>query len=264
MDNDAKKGKTGLFVSKDALSEYVYRVLEKSNDVFPFSFEEIPFAESRIFHFGDISGIIAALKEADVRRLAIIGRIPASRLFGKDMQASGKLFLERESTWKGENLMAGIAAMLEKEGIKVLPLTPLLKEILAREIVYTEKQPDKQHLADVKTGISLLGSIMSFRTGQAAAVKNGMVIAIEGIEGTDSMIKRAGEYCRDFSVIKMAGRGKDERFDIPAVGPQTVKAMADSGAAILAIEAGKTILLDKEKTVSLCEENGIILAGVKA
>jgi len=92
-----------------------------------------------------------------------------------------------------------------------------------------------------------------------------MIVALEGIEGTDEMIRRAGKYCgqRGFVVVKIAGENKDERFDMPVVGPQTAKVLKTAGGKVIAVEAGKTIILDEEKTMKLCNENRIKFLGVK-
>jgi len=258
------KKKTGLFLSGDSLSEYVYNKLAKDGDIVSFAFEDIPFAESSRFRFGDVAGIMALLKKEKVGRLVMIGRIDPSSLFKGEIQDSGKSFLKGQAGWQGEALLASAASLLEKEGVRVLPLTQVLGELLAESRVYTAEKPDRNQLCDIDTGISLINSLSCYRAGQAAALKNGMVIAVEGIEGTDSMIKRAGGYCKGFTVVKLAGRGKDERFDLPVIGPGTAEAMKRAGGKVLAAEAGKTVIFEKEKTVSLCEENDIILLGTPA
>lgn len=254
---------TGLFISNDSLSAYVYKTIAKDCRVLCFSFEEIPFVKSQVFEFGDICGIASMLKKENVKQVAIIGRISPSKLFSQDIHCSGKFLLEKETQWQNENLMLKTTCWFEQQGIRLLPLTDLLKEIIAVKKVYTKKKTDKQQKKDITTGISLLKSLIPFRTGQAAVVKKAMVIAVEGIEGTDAMIKRAGEYCKDFIVVKMAGSNKDERFDLPTVGPTTIETMSEAGGKVLAIEAGKTILFEKEKTVALCEKNNIVLIGIK-
>jgi len=255
--------KTGLFVSADRLSEYALQTLQKKRAVFAFSFEETSFAPVRVFAFGDIAGILSALKKENVSSLAVIGRISPSSVFKEGIHPSGKEFLAGETRWKGEDLMSGVVSVMERAGIRVLPLTEILRDIIACEKVYTSRKPGEGELADIRTGMSLLERIMDFRAGQAVAVRKGMIVAVEGMEGTDSMIRRAGECCPGFTVVKMAGRKKDGRFDLPAVGPATAQNLAMARAGVLAVEAGKTILLDEEETVSICEKNGIILTGVK-
>lgn len=257
------KKKTGVFLSGDSLSEYVYNKLVKYTDVVPFSFEKIHFAKSRTFRFGDIAGILALLKKEGAGQLVMIGRIPPFFLFGKGMHLSGATFLGRQDKWQGESIMASAADFLEKEGINIVPLTTVLKELLAGNKVYTKAKPGESGLKDIRLGAALIKSLLPYRAGQAVAVKKGMVIAVEGVEGTDLMIERAGSYCKNFAVVKFAGRGKDKRFDLPVVGPGTIKVMAKAGGNILAVEAGKTLLLEEEKTVALCNRNGIVLAGIK-
>ncbi|MCK9266007.1 UDP-2,3-diacylglucosamine diphosphatase LpxI [bacterium] len=255
--------KIGLFVSNDNLSEYVHKAISKYNNVFPFAFEDTPLINSKVFQFGDIFGIISTLKQENIEHLAVIGRISPSKLFENNIHLSGKQFLEKETLWKGEELMASAVSGIEKEGIKIIPLSQLLKELIAENSVYTKNSPEKEEILDIKTGISLLQNILQFRTGQAVAVKRGMIIAVEGVEGTDSMITRAGTFCKGFTVVKIAGKNKDERFDLPVIGPGTVNAIATAGGKILAVEAGKTILFEKEETINICEKEKITLLGVE-
>ena len=89
-----------------------------------------------------------------------------------------------------------------------------------------------------------------------------MIIAVEGIEGTDEMIKRTGKYVENFVVVKIAGGKKDERFDLPVVGPETIKTMVEAKGKIIAVESGKTIIFDKEKVINQCKKAGITFLGI--
>lgn len=256
------KKKVGLFVSNDRLSEYVYKKLAGSVDVYSFSLSPVNFAESTVFTFGDITGLLAHLKKAEVNELVFIGSIPASFLFKNGMHVSGKEFLDKSRPWQGEKILTDLISCMEEESIKVLPLTEILAEELATEKVYTREYPDAFEQADIEIGAGLLKDLMKYSVGQSVSVKNGMIVALEGIEGTDEMIRRTGAYCRNFVVVKIAGRNKDERFDMPVVGPETVETMKKSGGKVIAVEAGKTIILDEKDTVSMCNDNGIKFLGI--
>ncbi len=257
--------KTGLFVSNDGLSEYAYKKLAGKCEVYPFSFYPVDFAVSAVFSFGDITGLFAYFKKTEINKLVFIGSIPPRLLFKNEMHVSGKEFLDKSGLWQGERILSDLAAYLAKENIKVLPLTEVLSEELAEEKTYTDVPLDAREQSDAEIGTALLKDIMKYRAGQSAAVKNGMIIAVEGIEGTNEMIKRAGIYCgnQGFTVVKIAGGGKDERFDLPVIGPETVGALKSAGGSVIAVEAGRTIILYKEKTAAICNESGIKLLGIR-
>lgn len=254
----------GIFVSDDGLSEYVYKKLSSTAKTFLFSFFPVSFAKSVVLQPGDISGLLLYLKKKNVSELVFIGRISPETVFSSTLHPSGKEFLGKENLLQGERILGGLVSYLAKENIRVFSLTEVLKEELAVEKVYTVSQPGERELQDIETGVSLLKDIVRYRAGQSAAVKNGMVIAVEGVEGTDGMIKRIKAYqgCEDFVVVKIAGANKDERFDIPVAGPETIRNIKEAGGRVIAVEAGKTVIFDEKNTVSMCNENGITLMGI--
>ncbi len=254
--------KIGVFISNDELSEYVYEKLSVDTKVFPFSFSPVGFTDSKVFSPGDIIGLMNYLKEKDVSELVFIGRIAAWFVFSRDIHPSGKKFLESAESMQGERILADLSSFLAKENIRVLPLTEVLADELSEEKVYTSRQPEKNEQNDIEMGVALLKDIIHYRVGQSVAVKNGAIIAVEGMEGTDAMIERAGLYSRDFVVVKMAGADKDERFDLPVVGPETIRTLKTAGGRVIAVEAGKTIIFNKEPTISICNRYSITLLGV--
>lgn len=256
------KQSIGLFVSDNELSGYVYKKLkDKGINVFSFSFVSGGSVHTQVFQPGDIKGILSYLKKQEITKLAFIGRVPAEIVF-KDIHSSSDIFLQGEEPLSGEGILKKIIAFLETENIEVMPLTEILQEELAEKKTYTETSLNKTEANDVNTGVHLLSDIMKYRIGQSVAVKQGMIIAVEGVEGTDEMIRRAGMYCNAFAVVKTAGKDKDERFDIPVIGPRTIEVLKEAGGRVLAIEAGKTIIFDIAKTINLCNKNKITLIGI--
>ncbi|MBN1444565.1 MAG: UDP-2,3-diacylglucosamine diphosphatase LpxI [Candidatus Omnitrophica bacterium] len=258
--------KTGLFVSNDGLSEYVYRKLAGNCEVYPFSFSPVDFVDSAVFSFGDMAGLLLHFKKTGINKLVFIGSIPPRFLFKNEMHVSGKKFLnESGQPWHGERILSDLIAYLAKENIEVLPLTEVLCKELAEEKVYTDVPPDVSELSDIKIGTAMLKDLMKYRAGQSAAVKNGMIVAVEGIEGTNEMIKRAGMYCgsKGFTVVKIAGGNKDERFDLPVIGTETAEALKSAGGNVIAVEAGRTVILHKKETAAMCNESRIKLLGIR-
>jgi len=119
--------------------------------------------------------------------------------------------------------------------------------------------------ADVEFGLRVAKSVGRFEIGQTVVVKDGLVLAVEAVEGTDEAIRRGGQLARGGAVVvKVSKPGQDLRFDVPAVGPATIKLMAEVGATVLALEAGHTIVLEREETIGAAELAGIAVVAVPA
>ena len=128
----------------------------------------------------------------------------------------------------------------------------------------TRRQPGPREKNDIDFGWQLAKEMGRLDVGQSVAVKERAVLAVEAIEGTDQAIARAGDLCRsgDFVVVKVAKPQQDMRFDVPTVGTSTIETMHRAGGRVLAIEAGKTIILDQDKTVALADRLGICIVAV--
>ncbi|MCM8761914.1 MAG: LpxI family protein [Candidatus Omnitrophica bacterium] len=258
-----KKERTGLFISNDELSEYVYKKLKsKGIKVYPISFIPCHFTISQTFHPGDVAGILGYLKKERIKKLVFIGRVPPETIF-KEMHSSSDVFLKDGKPLCGERILKDMVSFLKKPDVDVESLIDVLRDELAEERPYTDIPLQQDEKEDINTGFQLLNDIIKYRAGQSVVVKKGVVVAIEGIEGTDEMIRRAGRYCNGFVVVKMAGKNKDERFDIPVIGPHTIEVLAESGGRVIAVETGRTIIFNHSKTVSLCNKKRITLIGIK-
>ena len=140
------------------------------------------------------------------------------------------------------------------------------QEHLADAGVMTKRPPGSQVEHDIEFGWPLAKKLGELDIGQALAVKEREVIAVEAIEGTAEMIKRASHFCKSggWTLIKTSKPKQDMRFDVPCVGPETIRDLAAGGAKCLVIEAKKTIILDKPQTLELANELGIAIVGVQA
>lgn len=159
--------------------------------------------------------------------------------------------------------LTALADELATGGIRLENSTMYCQEFLAEAGVMTKQQPGTQTLNDVEFGWPLARQLGDMDIGQAIAVREREVIAVEAIEGTAEMIKRAGQFCKagGWTLIKTAKPKQDPRFDVPCVGPDTIHGLADNGAKCLAIEAGKTIIIDKPQTLALADQLGICILG---
>ena len=164
---------------------------------------------------------------------------------------------------RADSVLGAIANEMEKDGINLEATTSYLPHLLADEGVMTIRKPSKKELEDINFGKEIALASGNLDIGQTAIVKKHAVVAVEAMEGTDNCINRAGDLTENFTVVKMAKPKQDLRFDVPCIGPDTIKNMISAKGAVLAIEAGKTFILEKEKTISLADENKITIVGCR-
>ncbi|MCU0915502.1 MAG: UDP-2,3-diacylglucosamine diphosphatase LpxI [Planctomycetes bacterium] len=217
---------------------------------------------------------IRKLRKHGVARAVMVGRVTKSHLFTpwRIVQYVPDWRAFRVYYWRlrGKNkltdtLLSALAEELATGGIHLENSTMYCQEHLAEAGVMTRRQPGSQVEQDIAFGWPLAKKLGELDIGQAVAVREREVIAVEAIEGTAEMIKRAGRFCRSggWTLIKTSKPKQDMRFDVPCVGPETIRDLAANGAKCLVIEAQKTILIDKPQTLDLANELGIAVVGVQ-
>jgi DUF1009 family protein len=159
--------------------------------------------------------------------------------------------------------LCALADELASGGIILEDSTKYCKEHLAAQGPMTGGKPGGGIIDDIEFGWPIVKKIAEMDIGQAIAVKEREVIAVEAIEGTAEMIERAGRLCKagGWTLLKAAKARQDMRFDVPCVGPDTIKSLADNGGRCLVLEAGKTIIIDKSQTLEMAEQRGICVIG---
>jgi DUF1009 family protein len=169
----------------------------------------------------------------------------------------------RKKNKQNETVLSALAEELASGGIILEDSTKYCKEQLATEGPMTGGRPGGSIAQDIEFGWPIVKKMAEMDIGQAIAVKEREVIAVEAIEGTAEMIERAGRLCKagGWTLLKAAKANQDMRFDVPCVGPDTIKSLAASGAKCLVIEAGKTIIIDKPETLELTNRMGISIIG---
>ena len=169
----------------------------------------------------------------------------------------------RKENKQNDTLLCALAEELAGEGIILENSTMYCKEHLADKGLMTRNEPPSSVKEDIEFGWQIVKKLGELDIGQAIAVKEKEVIAVEAIEGTASMIERAGQLCKSggWTLIKAAKPNQDMRFDVPCVGPDTIRSMANCGGKYLVIEAGKTIVIDKPQTIALAEQLGVAIFG---
>jgi len=163
-----------------------------------------------------------------------------------------------------DSILLGLIDEFAKDGIRFASALDLCPELLVRPGVLTRRAPTATEQNDVAFGWQLAKEMGRLDVGQSVAVRERAVLAVEAIEGTDQAILRAGQLCPrgGFVVVKVAKPQQDMRFDVPTVGSATIETMRRAGARVLAIEAGKTILLDEEQTVALADRYGLTIVSL--
>jgi len=163
-----------------------------------------------------------------------------------------------------DGILSTVAKELLKEGIEIVSSTIYLPELLAPEGCLTKRRPSKEEEEDIKFGWKMAKEIGRLDIGQCVVVKRKTIIAVEAIEGTDETIIRGGKLAKEKAVVvKVSKPMQDLRFDLPTVGLNTVKVMDKVKASVLAIEAGKTIIFDKEDMISFANKKGISIVSIK-
>ncbi len=209
---------------------------------------------------------LEAVKKAGIRKVALVGKIVKRRIYdpGFTPDAVSGQVLKSAGREKGDDrILKALAFFLKANGITVFGVHELIPEWVAPGRVLSRRQPDAAILDDLKLGLRQARAIGLLDIGQAVAVKNGTVIAVEGIEGTDAMIDRVGALgIRDAVLVKAAKPQQDLRFDMPLVGAETLERAHRAGFAAVGVEKGRTLLADAGKMTSLADRLELVLTGV--
>jgi len=210
---------------------------------------------------GELDRMIRAFQHAGIDRAVMAGGIRKIALldhFAPDERA--QRFLASLTSWGDDTLLRGVAAELEGEGIRIVASTLFLKTILTPVGPLTQRVPDAVQWKDIHHGVTIAKALGRWDIGQSVVIKSGMVLAVEAIEGTDATVQRGGRP--GAVVVKVSKPEQDLRFDVPAVGPDTVGVCTAAGIAVLALEAGKTLLLDKDELLRRASAAGLCIVGV--
>ncbi len=218
--------------------------------------------------------IIRTFRRGGVRRWSMAGKFHKHILFRPwrwfqlmpDWRLVRFWLTRRRSDTRDDTLLLGLIAEFRAEGMECVSPTDLCPELLVREGVLTRRRPTAAEERDAAFGWAIAKEMGRLDVGQSVMVKEGAVLAVEAIEGTDLAILRAGELCgrNGFVVVKVAKPKQDMRFDVPTVGTTTIQTMHKAGATALAIEAGRTILLDESETLALADRYGIAIVSLTA
>lgn len=214
---------------------------------------------------GQLNKLINAFKEEGVQQAVMLGGIKKTHVFSTVRPDFRTLALAtRVALWKDDDILRELAAELEREGITICESTFGLEGILVEEGTLTSRQPSKKEWEDIRYGWDVAREVGRLDIGQCVVIKDRVVVAVEAVEGTDGAITRGGELGKDgVVVVKRCKPQQDLRFDLPAIGPRTIDVMASVKAAVLAVEAGRTVMLDRDLLIQKAETCGIAVVGIK-
>jgi len=209
---------------------------------------------------GQFGRLIEHLKSHNIKQAIMAGSIRKRRMFeGVRPDLKGLGIMLRLKIFHDDAILRAVSEELEKEGIQIISCTQIMPSLLVEEGVFTKKGPKRSQEEDISLGLMVAKEIGRLDIGQTVVVKDRVVVAVEALEGTDETIKRGASLAPNAVVVKVAKPQQDLRFDLPTIGPRTVQVMAESKAALLCVEAGKTILLDKKETISLANRFGLVV-----
>jgi DUF1009 family protein len=220
--------------------------------------------ESHWLPLGSMRIFLDTLKSTGIKQAVMVGQIGMHNVFHLRLDKLAKELYRALETRNAHTIYGGVADEIEKLGIEVLPGNSFMECYTPEVGLLSKRSPTEREQADIDLGLKLVKGTSDFEIGQTVAIKEGIIIAVEAWEGTNQTIKRAGKVGKAGTVIvKVPKVGHDMRFDIPVVGTKTLKVMKHAKASCLAVEAGKTILLEKEKLIRLADQYDMAFVAIE-
>jgi DUF1009 family protein len=212
---------------------------------------------------GQLGKLIDVFTSRGVNRAVMAGGITPSNLFRNlrlDLRMTTVALRLKQRN--AETIFGAIATEMGRDGVELLDPRPFLGDAVPKPGSLTRCKPNQEQQADIEYGLKIAKAVSALDIGQTVVVKKGTVLAVEGFEGTDECIRRGGALAGDEGgavVVKVSKPNQDFRFDIPCVGRETVESCAAGNIAVLAIEAGRTLLLDRDKVLDAANERGLCI-----
>lgn len=211
---------------------------------------------------GQLSRMIKFFVTQGVKQCVMVGQIAPKNLFDLRPDFRLLLMLAKLKQRNAETLFGAIADELKKDGIELLPATTFLEDLVPGPGVVAGPSLKKRRWEDVDYGFTIAKESSRLDIGQTVVVKNGTVLAVEAFEGTNECVKRGGSLGKgNATMVKVSKPNQDMRFDVPVVGPDTIRNAAESGVDVIAVEAGKTLVLAKNEVETLCQTLKVTLVG---
>jgi DUF1009 family protein len=222
-----------------------------------------PKADLHWVSIGQLGTFLKILKDASLTQAVMAGQVKHIKIFGgfvPDMTAMS--LMGRLKGMNTDALIGAVADLMRERGVELINSAQFLEPLLAREGQLSERAPNEHERKDLEFGYRMADAIAGLDIGQTIAVKHQAVVAVEAMEGTDEAIARAGHLAGDgVAIIKVAKPNQDMRFDVPIVGLATIQAMRVAGAKVLSLDAGKTLIFDRDAFFASANEAGIAVVG---
>jgi len=231
------------------------------------------------FRWGGVAqlgGTIRYFRTRQVPRIMLAGKVHKFELFQpgawlkympdwRGARRFYKHFVLSRKDRRDDTLLGAVVKEFARDGIECAPATDFVPELLVKFGALTRRAPTKSQARDIEYGWKLAKEIGRLDVGQSVAIKGRAALAVEAIEGTDECIRRAGSLCGGggFTVVKVAKPQQDMRFDVPTIGLGTLTTMAEAGGSCLAVEAGKTIIIDEPAVIRYAEQHKITLVAIR-
>jgi len=224
-------------------------------------------ARSYWISLGELSRLIEILRSEGITEVMMAGQVKHASIFSA-IRPDWRLVkllaaLPRKNT---DSLIGGVAKVLEDEGIRLADSTALLKPLMATAGVMTHRKPDKEQIADIEYGRTIAHALAHWDIGQSVAISHRACVAVEAMEGTDAMLRRAASLVngKPLALVKVATRRRHLLFDVPVVGLETIAVMRETGTTALAVDAGRTLMLDREEMIRKADEADVSIVGYEA
>jgi DUF1009 family protein len=215
---------------------------------------------------GELSKLIEICKSESITQIMMAGQVKHARIFSSIRPDWRLIKLLAAMTEKNtDSLIGGVAKVLADEGIHLVDSTLLLKPLLAPAGAVTKRKPDRDEQRDIDYGRRIAHRLASLDLGQSVAIADGACVALEAMEGTDAMLRRAASLVEGarLTLVKASSRRRHMLFDVPAIGPGTIDVMKETNTSALAVDAGRTLLLDRDELLEKANGAKIAIIGIE-
>ena len=223
-------------------------------------------SEAHYVGLGELGRLLELLKKTKVRKVLLAGAVPKKQIYDPALPLDpiARHFIGATRNKGDDHLLRAFRLFLKARcGVSVMDARGILKEALAPKGVLTRRGPSESEWRDLRLGLRAARHIGKMDIGQTVVIKDGIVLAVEAVEGTDHAIRRAGGLGRgDVVVVKTSKPNQDLRFDLPCVGLETLNTLTAVSSRVLGVEAGKTILISKKAFLEKADENGMTIVGL--
>ncbi len=222
--------------------------------------------EAHYVQLGSLGRLIELLRQTRIKKVVLAGAVPKKEIYNPQfsLDPAAQAFIRNTHNKGDDHILRAFQFLLKaKCGVSIMDSRLILKDALAARGVMTNRIPTEEEWKDLRFGYKIAKGIGKLDIGQTVVVKQGVVLAVEAMEGTDRAIRRAGELGRDNAVVvKTAKPNQDLRFDLPCVGPQTIESLKAISSHVLGVESGKTVLLFKGKVMEAANRENISIVGL--